>query len=108
MLPARALVGRRPFESQARLWPDGPAIEGEYERVPVERAGGQLRRLVDRCLSCAPRIDRVWRILKTSCVRAAGRKFRELARHAGWIRGGSVGSADSAERRGSGAAEDSF
>ena len=109
-----ALVGRRPFESQTRSSRDELRLaiaRGEYERVPVERAGGQLRRLVDRCLSYAPE-DRpgVEEILKTSCVRAAGRKFRELARRAGVDPGEDPwAGADSAERRGSEADErDSF
>lgn len=109
-----ALVGRRPFESQTRMSRDELRLaiaRGEHERVPVERAGGRLRRLVDRCLSYAPE-DRpsLEEILETRCVRTAGKKFRELALRAGVDPGEDPwAGADEAGRRGSDAGErDSF
>jgi len=50
------LMGKRPFDSGSK---DRQKLrlaiaQGQYERVPTERCGGQLRRLVEKCLSYMP------------------------------------------------------
>uniref|UniRef100_A0A7S0SVZ2 Protein kinase domain-containing protein n=1 Tax=Mantoniella antarctica TaxID=81844 RepID=A0A7S0SVZ2_9CHLO len=84
------LMGKRPFDSGSK---DRQKLrlaiaQGQYERVPTERCGGQLRRLVEKCLSYMPE-DRpsVSEILEVSCVRNTVRDFRERLAEAAAVGG---------------------